>query len=83
MAAGFISEWWPASNRNGGRLQIGKPGRHKSESAFTSELPQLAASFQNIFQALALAAVHESGNGSAPRRRELPVEEESTQRVVD
>ena len=34
MAAGFISEWWPASNRNGGRLQIGKPGRHKSESAF-------------------------------------------------
>jgi hypothetical protein len=33
MAAGFISEWWPASNRNGGRLQIGKPGRHKSESA--------------------------------------------------
>jgi hypothetical protein len=24
-----------------------------------------------------------SGDGSAPRRRELPVEEESTQRVVD
>jgi hypothetical protein len=35
MPAGFISEWWPASNRNGGRLQVGIPGRNKSESAFT------------------------------------------------
>ena len=34
MAAGFISEWWPASNRNGGRLHVGIPGRNKSESAF-------------------------------------------------
>lgn len=33
MPAGFISESWPASNRNGGRLQIGIPGRNKSESA--------------------------------------------------
>ena len=33
MPAGFISEWWPASNRNGGRLHVGKPGRNKSESA--------------------------------------------------
>src|SRR5258708_32384435 len=33
MAAGFISEWWPASNRNGGRLHVGIPGRNKSESA--------------------------------------------------
>jgi hypothetical protein len=33
MAAGFISEWWTASNRNGGRLHVGKPGRNKSESA--------------------------------------------------
>jgi hypothetical protein len=32
MAAGFISEWWTASNRNGGRLHVGKPGRNKSES---------------------------------------------------
>ena len=31
--AGFISEWWPASNRNGGRLQIGNPGRIESEFA--------------------------------------------------
>ena len=29
--AGFISEWWPASNRNPGRLQIGIPGRLASE----------------------------------------------------
>ena len=34
MPAGFISEWWPASNRNGGRLHVGIPGRNKSESAF-------------------------------------------------
>jgi ribonuclease Z len=32
MAAGFISEWWTASNRNGGRLHVGKPSRNKSES---------------------------------------------------
>ena len=25
MAAGFISEWWPASNRNGGRLHLRAP----------------------------------------------------------
>src|SRR5258708_24249183 len=42
MAAGFISEWWPASNRNGGRLQIGKPGRHKSESALFNCLAAVA-----------------------------------------
>jgi hypothetical protein len=33
MVAGFISERWPASNRNPGRLHIGTPGRIKSESA--------------------------------------------------
>jgi hypothetical protein len=31
--AGFISEWWPTSNRNGGRLQIGISGRIASEFA--------------------------------------------------
>src|SRR4029077_8243195 len=30
---GFISEWWPESNRNGGRHQIGIPGRIASEFA--------------------------------------------------
>ena len=29
----FISEWWPGSNRNGGRHQIGIPGRIASEFA--------------------------------------------------
>src|SRR6266404_1913466 len=33
MVAGFISERWPASNRNPGRLHVGTPGRFKSESA--------------------------------------------------
>jgi hypothetical protein len=31
QVAGFISEWWPASNRNPGRLQIGISGRIESE----------------------------------------------------
>jgi hypothetical protein len=31
--AGFISEWWPASSRNGGRHHIGIPGRIASEFA--------------------------------------------------
>src|SRR3954471_20610567 len=30
--AGFISERWPASNRNGGRHRLGTGGRHASES---------------------------------------------------
>ena len=34
MPAGFKSEWWPGSNRNGGRLHVGMPGRNESESAF-------------------------------------------------
>jgi hypothetical protein len=33
MTAGFSSEWWPASNRNPGRLHVGIPGRIASESA--------------------------------------------------
>ncbi len=45
--AGFKSEWWPTSNRNGGRLQIGIPGRNESESAISDDpivsLPALAA----------------------------------------
>jgi hypothetical protein len=45
MPAGFISESWPASNRNGGRLQIGIPGRNKSESADkTSNLSAISVS---------------------------------------
>ena len=33
QVAGFISEWWPASNRNPGRLQIGISGRIELEFA--------------------------------------------------
>jgi len=33
QVAGFTSEWWPASNRNPGRLQIGISGRIESEFA--------------------------------------------------
>jgi hypothetical protein len=43
MAAGFISEWWPASNRNGGRLHVGIPGRNKSESAVPLRAEKLDA----------------------------------------
>jgi hypothetical protein len=39
--AGFISEWWPASNRNGGRLQIGIGGRIASEFAASERKDEL------------------------------------------
>ena len=39
--AGFIPEWWPASNRNGGRHQIGIPGRFASDFAFIIAQPQI------------------------------------------
>jgi hypothetical protein len=38
--AGFISEWWPESNRNGGRHQIGIPGRIASEFASIRDVAQ-------------------------------------------
>ena len=44
MPAGFISESWPASNRNDGRLQVGIPGRNKSESAVMASAIGAAAS---------------------------------------
>src|SRR5258708_8023121 len=51
MPAGFISEWWPASNRNGGRLHVGKPGRNKSESATLALAGQFKTTQYRIFQA--------------------------------
>jgi hypothetical protein len=39
--AGFKSERWPASFRNGGRHQIGMPGRNASEFAIFWTLPLL------------------------------------------
>jgi hypothetical protein len=38
MVAGFVSECRPASNRYGGRHQIGIPGRLKSEFAIEEAL---------------------------------------------
>jgi hypothetical protein len=46
--AGFISEWWPESNRNGGRLQIGIPGRIDSEFAANS-LVNAGARFMHCY----------------------------------
>jgi hypothetical protein len=37
--AGFISEWWPTSNRKHGRLQIGIGGRIESEFAKNMNKP--------------------------------------------
>jgi hypothetical protein len=39
--AGFISEWWPTSNRNAGRLRLGMGGRLPSESAVGDADPLL------------------------------------------
>ena len=36
MVAAIKSEWWPASDRNGGRDQVGIGGRLASESAIIS-----------------------------------------------
>jgi hypothetical protein len=44
MVAGFKSERWPVSSRNPGRLQVGTPGRIKSESA-SKGLPTLRDAF--------------------------------------
>ncbi|WP_081822313.1 FdhF/YdeP family oxidoreductase [Acidocella facilis] len=47
QVAGFKSESWPASSRNGGRHQIGIPGRLPSESAvfYTSGRASLGTSY--------------------------------------
>jgi hypothetical protein len=37
--AGFVSERWPASNRNGGRNEIGIGGRNASEFALRTLSP--------------------------------------------
>ena len=51
--AGFISEWRPTSIRNGGRIQIGIPGRIASEFAIylgglSGNLPNLPVSFAEL-----------------------------------
>ena len=68
--AGFISEWWPESNRNGGRHQIGIPGRIASEFALAAwrkpfdpqkpdTFPRIVAHYQKyITVGNALASCH-------------------------
>jgi len=43
QVAGFISEWWPASNRNRGRIEIGISGRIESEFATAQDFPEFRA----------------------------------------
>ena len=50
--AGIKLEWWPASNRNGGRDQIGMPGRDALESARLPE-EQLQLGLEALEQAIA------------------------------
>jgi hypothetical protein len=42
--AAFKSERWPASARNDGRLEVGKPGRIESESTRPTAIPRSARS---------------------------------------
>lgn len=46
--AGFMSEWWPASNRNTGRLHLAIPGRLASESALSSTGAELLLSLSTL-----------------------------------
>ena len=56
--AGFISEWWPESNRNGGRHQIGIPGRIASEFAVLLYTVFVAPmSYSGLFY-LSVARIH-------------------------
>jgi len=64
MPAGFISESWPASNRNGGRLHVGKPGRNKSESAAAAHFIDKARRIADSFE---MASATQAGRISSPR----------------
>jgi hypothetical protein len=65
--AGFISEWWPASNRNPGRLQIGITGRLASEFAevdahvIAEGLGLGVASLQELMRASKITSLCERG----------------------
>jgi transposase len=62
--AGFISEWWPTSNRNPGRLHVGTPGRIKSESA----LLYVAVREQEGREASPSAAIIDSQSAKAAQK---------------
>ena len=59
--AGFISEWWPESNRNGGRHQIGIPGRIASEFALCCSMPQFEDDRSAVIASGADAAMADQG----------------------
>src|ERR1700722_12817355 len=63
--AGFISEWRPASNRNGGRLQFGIGGRIASEFAWA------AKNAPNVVIAIDFSTAAGSTLESGPGTREL------------
>ena len=46
--AGIRLEWWPLSNRNGGRFQIGMPGRFALESAIDTKHPAIRETLRGI-----------------------------------
>jgi hypothetical protein len=62
--AGFISEWWPASNRNGGRLQIGIGGRIASEFALDRLLARQRANKSELLMVLERPEIPLNTNGS-------------------
>src|SRR5580704_13244736 len=64
MVAGFISERWPTSNRNPGRLHVGTPGRIKSESA----LLYVAVREQEGREASPSAAIIDSQSAKAAQK---------------
>ena len=63
--AGFISEWWPESNRNGGRHQIGIPGRIASEFADQPENDNNTAGLYTYFTT-ELVGILPDGQPSSP-----------------
>jgi len=61
QVAGFISEWWPASNRNRGRIEIGIPeGSNRSRGANGCNLARYRDPFEAGLNeaAAALAAIY-------------------------
>jgi hypothetical protein len=44
--AAFKSEWWPASRRNSGRLQIGTPGRLRRNTQTRKPIVSRSARFE-------------------------------------
>jgi hypothetical protein len=61
--ADFISEWWPASFRNSGRLQIGIHGRLPSESSILIIDPEFESLCPDVLMAACLA---DSDPGACP-----------------